>query len=141
MIVTGLTLRPMASSLFGGGPWTFIPPEVLVRAGTCLLILGGIAHGSRFIASLPRIFGAVAQETLLIYFVHLCLVYGSIWSAGLYQVFGQTLAPLQVLAVVIVLIALMSALAWHWNWLKHTSPKAARAVSIAAIVLLLIPLI
>ena len=37
--------------LFGGGQWTFIPPEVLLRVGTCLLILGGIAHGTGYIAS------------------------------------------------------------------------------------------
>jgi uncharacterized membrane protein len=141
MIAAGLVLRPLASGLFGGGQYTFIPPEVLVRAGTCLMILGVVAHGSRAIDTLPRVFGAVAQETLLIYFVHLCIVYGSIWSAGLYQLYGTTLAPLQVLAVVVVLISSMTALAWQWNWLKHTSPRAARWVSIAALILLIVPLI
>ena len=118
-----------------------IPPEVLVRAGTCLVILGAIAHGSRVIDTLPRAFGAVAQETLLIYFVHLCFVYGSIWSPGLYQLYGTTLAPLQVLAVIVALISAMTALAWQWNWLKHTSPHAARLISIAALILLILPLI
>jgi hypothetical protein len=134
-------LRPLASGLFGGGQWTFIPPEVLVRAGTCLVILGIVAHGSRLIDTLPRVFGAVAQETLLIYFVHLCIVYGSIWSAGLYQLYGTTLAPLQVLAVVLTLIAAMTALAWQWNWLKHTSPRLARTISIVVLVLLVAPLL
>jgi uncharacterized membrane protein len=141
MIAGGLILRPLASGLFGGGQWTFIPPEVSVRAGTCLIILGVIAHGSRLIDILPRVFGAVAQETLLIYFVHLCIVYGSIWSPGLYQLYGTTLAPLQVLAIVVTLIAAMTALAWQWNWLKHTSPRVARIVSIAALVALVAPLI
>ena len=141
MIVAGLLLRPLASGLFGGGQWTFIPPEVLVRAGTCLVILGAIAHGSRVIDTLPRVFGAVAQETLLIYFVHLCIVYGSIWSPGLYQLYGTTLAPLQVVAVIVALIAVMTALAWQWNWLKHTSPSAARLISITALILLVIPLL
>jgi uncharacterized membrane protein len=141
MIGCGLLLRPLASGLFGGGPWTFIPPEISVRIGSCLIILGVIAHGSRFIDTLPHVFGAVAQETLLIYFVHLCIVYGSIWSPGLFQLYGTTLAPLQVLAIVVALVAAMTALAWQWNWLKHTSPRAARVVSIAALVLLVAPLL
>jgi uncharacterized membrane protein len=141
MIAVGLVLRPIASGLFGGGPWTSIPPEVFVRAGSCLVILGLVAHGSRVIDTLPRVFGAVAQETLLIYFVHLCIVYGSIWSGGLYEFYGTTLGPFQVLAVVVILITAMTALAWQWNWLKHTSPRAARWVSIAALLLLVAPLI
>jgi uncharacterized membrane protein len=141
LILAGLVLRPWASDLFGGGQFTFIPPEVAVRAGTCLVILGLVAHGSRIIDTLPRVFGAVAQETLLIYFVHLCIVYGSIWSPGLYQLYGTTLAPLQVLVIVVTLIAAMTALAWQWNWLKHTSPRAGRLITIGALVLLVLPLL
>lgn len=36
---------------------------------------------------------AVAQESLLIYFVHLCIVYRSIWNDGLYQLYGEALPP------------------------------------------------
>ena len=135
-ILAGEAMRPFQNALFGGGPWTFIPPEVLLRMGTCLLILGGIAHGTGYIATLPRVFGAVAQETLLIYFVHLCIVYGSIWGPGLVQLYGPTLGPAQVVSVVLVLMASMTALAWQWNWVKHTSPKAARAISILTLALL-----
>jgi len=141
MVVSGLLLESAAPRLFGGGPWTFIPPQVLVRAGSCLLILGGIAHGSRIIDRLPRIFGAVAQETLLIYFVHLCIVYGSIWGPGLYQIWPHRLAPVQVFGVVVALIAAMTALAWQWNWIKHRSPPVARGISWAMAVLLTLPLL
>ena len=136
LILGGWVMRPFATALFGTGPWTFIPPEALLRMGTCLLILGGIAHGTGYITTLPRVFGAVAQETLLIYFVHLCIVYGSIWGPGLVQLYGPTLGPMQVLGVVLILIGTMTALAWQWNWLKHTSPKAARYISIAVLLLL-----
>ena len=130
LIAGGLALRPLAERLFGAPSWSFVPPEVFVRAGTRLRFVGVMAHGSRYIARLPRVFSAVAQETLLIYFVHLCLVYGSVWSPGLFQLYGATLSPPQVLAVVIVLLAAMAALAWQWNWLKHTSPRGARWVTI-----------
>ena len=127
LIAGGLALRPLAAALFASGPTSFVPPEVLIRAGTCMLILGAIAYSSRHINGLPHVFGAVAQETLLIYFVHLCIVYGSVWNPGLSQLYGTTLTPGQVLVVVLVLVAAMTVLAWQWNWVKHTSPRAARS--------------
>jgi uncharacterized membrane protein len=141
LIVAGRLLRPYQNDLFGGGPWTYVPPEALLRMGTCLVIMGAIAHGTGYIRTLPRVFGAVAQETLLIYFVHLCIVYGSIWGPGLYQFYGPTLGPMSVLGVILALLASMTALAWQWNWVKHTSPKAARAISIVVLTLLFVRLI
>lgn len=141
LAVAGLVLRSTAGAVFGDGAWSFVPPEVLIRAGTCLLILAAMAHGSRRIGHLPHVFGAVAQETLLIYFVHLCLVYGSVWNTGLAQFFAETLEPLQVFAVVLVLIAAMTLLAWQWNALKHTSPRAARWISYGVGALLIVRLL
>ena len=133
MVLTGLGLRELVELVYGQTSSNFVPPEVLVRAGTCLLIVGVIAHGSGRLSHLPHVFAAVAQETLLIYFVHLCIVYGSIWSPGLFQVYGATLSPIRVLVIVIALLAAMTALAWQWNWLKHASPSAARWISVGVL--------
>jgi hypothetical protein len=58
-------------------------------------------------------------------------VYGSVWNRGLYQFYAEALPlPLTILASVAVVVP-MIALAWHWNALKHTRPKAARWVSVA----------
>ncbi len=82
---------------------------------------------------LPHIFGAVAQESLLVYFVHLCIVYGSVWNRGLVQYVGETLRPLQTLPLVVVVIALMVLLAWGWNRFKHSWPGPARWVTYGTI--------
>jgi TRAP-type C4-dicarboxylate transport system permease large subunit len=133
MVLAGLGLRETVELLYGQISSNFVPPEVLVRAGTCLLIVGVIAQGSRRLSHLPHVFGALAQETLLIYFVHLCIVYGSIWSPGLSQLYGATLSPIRVLGIVVVLLAAMTALAWQWNWMKHASPRAARWITVGAL--------
>jgi uncharacterized membrane protein len=119
-------------ALFGSGPFSFVPGTVCLRAGACLIIVGVMAHTSRHMARLPHVFGAVAQETLLIYFVHLCIVYGSVWNTGLAAMYGMALAPQQMLLLVVLLIAAMTLLAWYWNWWKHTQPRAARWMSVAA---------
>jgi hypothetical protein len=33
---------------------------------------------------------------------------------------------------VLALIASMTALAWYWNWWKHTRPRAARWTAVGA---------
>jgi uncharacterized membrane protein len=128
LAVVGVSARAHGVELFGPGVASGIPGEFMLRTGVSLVILGVIAHLSWRITHLPHVFGAVAQESLLVYFVHLCIVYGSVWNPGLVQYFGETLRPLQTLPLVVTIIALMVLLAWGWNRLKHTKPHAARWV-------------
>jgi uncharacterized membrane protein len=130
VLVGALTLIP--SPLVGDHPLAWVPALVVQRTGICLVLLGLVAHASRFITRRPHVFGAVAQESLLIYFVHLCIVYGSVWNPGLVQTFGQSLSPAATAGFVLVLLAAMIALAWQWNRLKHVMPRAARWTSVAA---------
>jgi uncharacterized membrane protein len=141
MIIVATLLRASPIALFGEGPGSIVPAEVLTRVGACLIILAATAHLSRRITRLPHVFGAVAQESLLIYFVHLCIVYGSVWNRGLTQAYGPTLTPLQTLVAVLVVIASMVALAWYWNRLKHAHPRVARGLSYATGAVLLYQLV
>ena len=119
LIAAGLTL------------WGDIPGDVAVRTGACGLILGLIAIVSRHVSQLPHVFGAVAQESLLVYFVHLCIVYGSIWNPGLVRLYGARLSPLTTVVAVLAVVTAMIALAWRWNHFKHVRPRAARWVTVA----------
>jgi uncharacterized membrane protein len=131
LTVAGLAARASGADVFGPGEASGIPGEFMLRTGVSFVILGIIAHLSRRITRLPHVFGAVAQESLLVYFVHLCIVYGSAWNQGLVQYFGETLSPVQTLPLVVSIIGLMILLAWAWNRLKHTWPHAARGVMAA----------
>ena len=141
MLVLSAALRAWPAPWFGTGPASLVPAEVLTRAGACLVILAAIAYLSRRITRLPHVFGAVAQESLLIYFVHLCIVYGSVWNRGLSQIYGATLTPPQTLLAVALVIVSMVGLAWYWNWWKHVRPRVARWMSFAAGGLLLYKLL
>ena len=129
VVTAALTASPVP--LFGTGTLSWIPELVVLRTGICIALLGVIAHASRFIGRLPHVFGAVAQESLLIYFVHLCIVYGSVWNPGLAHVYGEALSPAATAGIVLALLAAMTALAWQWNRLKHVRPRTARWVSVA----------
>jgi hypothetical protein len=137
MTAAGLAWRWTAFDPYGPGVGEFIPGEFILRTGVSFVILGAVAHVSRRINQLPHVFGAVAQESLLIYFVHLCIVYGSVWNKGLVQLLGATLRPIDTLPIVIAIVGAMTLLAWYWNWYKHHRPRAARYVVIAVAVLLI----
>jgi uncharacterized membrane protein len=135
--VVGLAWRWLAFDPYGPGAGQFIPGEFILRTGVSFVILGVVAHISRRINQLPHVFGAVAQESLLIYFIHLCIVYGSVWNQGLVQLLGTTLRPIDTLPIVVALVGAMTLLAWYWNWYKHHRPRAARYIVIAVAVTLI----
>jgi uncharacterized membrane protein len=121
---------------FTNGARSVLPVDLLIRIGACMAIMGVIAHASQRVVRLPRVFSAVAQETLVIYFFHLCVIYGSAWSYGLVQFYGAKLGPGQTAGTVGVLVVAMSAMAWWWNWLKHSRPRGARYVAWAGCLVL-----
>ena len=132
MLAPGVLLVLAGITIISG-----ISGDVTLRTGCCFIVMGVIALLSQRLTQLPRVFGAVAQESLVVYFVHLCIVYGSVWNSGLYQFFGERLSPVSTLAFVLAVLAPMIALAWYWNRLKHARPSVARWVSVAAGALLI----
>ena len=141
LVILASVIKPRPETLFGEGPGNFVPGEVMMRIGACLIILAAFAHLSRRLSRLPHVFGAVAQESLLIYFVHLCIVYGSVWNTGLVQMYGPTRTPVQTVFFVALVLSAMAALAYYWNWFKHVHPRAARATSYAVGAFLVIRLL
>ena len=128
LLVLAFVVHALPSPEFAN-PFGVPPREFMVRTGPCLMVMGCIALASRRITHLPRVFGAVAQESLLIYFVHLCIVYGSVWNYGLWSWYAASLGPWGTFAAVVFVISTMSGLAWSWNHWKRTSPRTARAIS------------
>ncbi len=137
MLLPGVVLTLLAYNMGGTPPsagvddFSWVPGQVLQRTGVCLIILGLVAYASDRIDQLPHVFGAVAQESLVIYFVHLCIVYGSIWNAGLYRFYGEALGPGATVLAVVAVVLPMIGLAWQWNGLKHQRPRVARLVAVA----------
>lgn len=97
--------------------WSTSPNQFLLRAGLVLLLLGALAHISQRISRQPYVVQALAQESLTIYAVHLCIVYGSVWNVGVRQLVGPTLTVIPALGGVAVVWGAMALLAYAWHWL------------------------
>jgi acyltransferase len=137
LVTLAFVVELLPAWLVGVGAFDTVPNQVALRMGASLMLLALIARASQRITRLPHIFGAVAQETLLIYFVHLCIVYGSVWNRGLAQAFGPTLGPGRTVFFVVILLAAMGGLALYWNWWKHTRPSLAHWTAMAVGLLLI----
>jgi hypothetical protein len=137
----GWGLAAIEDAPWGPDAWNFMPIQLAIRIGACLILLAGIARASQQLTRLPHVFAAVAQETLLIYFVHLCVVYGSIWNNGLAVYYAASLGPMATFVCVVFLLASMAALGWYWHGLKHSRPRLARWVTAGVAALLVIQLL
>jgi hypothetical protein len=126
LIGARIPLEPFGPTNF----WSTSPNLFFLRAGLVLLVLGVIAHASRAASKPGVIVQALAHESLTIYTVHLCIVYGSVWNLGLAQLIGSTLSLPLALACVATLLISMMLLATAWYWCKKNKPALARQVRI-----------
>jgi uncharacterized membrane protein len=115
--------------------WKTSPSLFLLRAGCVCFLLAFFAWLTARFKVPQRACRALAQESLLIYFVHLCIVYGSIWNPGLRQTVGATLAPLPTLGGICLLLLLMMLLGWAWNSFKRAEPRRSYLLRFAVLLL------
>ncbi|MGE0405375.1 MAG: heparan-alpha-glucosaminide N-acetyltransferase domain-containing protein [Candidatus Korobacteraceae bacterium] len=134
----GFGLEQPALAFFGPTVfWSASPTLFLIRAGFVLFLLGGMLLVHRFASFSSGTVRSLAQESLLVYFLHVVLLYGSIWNTGLRDYIAG-LAPLQALGVAILVGAGTMGMALAWNRLKTQRPTpvlAFRTVVLAAAVI------
>ena len=131
LIVAAYALRPRAVALFGSGPGDFVPAEILLRAGTCLIILAVFAYLESAHSPTParvRRRGAGVPAHLLRSPLHR-LRFGleprsrpairRVPHAAADRVFRDPGGGFD------------GRLAWYWNGFKHVRPRGARWVSYA----------
>lgn len=121
-------------------PWRAGPTIFAVRFGSTLLLLGGFVWVSRFVPWLPRPIQALSQESLMIYVVHVAVLYGSLWAPGLGQALGRQ-GVAGTAAWILVLFTSMTVVAWIWNLAKRKRPMLVHAARFAIGVALVWPLL
>ncbi|MBS1852327.1 MAG: DUF1624 domain-containing protein [Acidobacteria bacterium] len=110
--------------------WRTSPSLFLMRVGCVWLLLSLIAWALRGLnavrLALPeKPIRALAQESLTIYFAHICILYGSVWNIGLRQRLGATLTPGATLACIALLLIAMIVLGILWNRFKTAQPQSS----------------
>jgi hypothetical protein len=105
--------------------WGASPAYAFVRLGGLLLLLRLVESAAR--AELPgvRALALLGHETLLVYVLHLYLLFGGVFgSSPLTPWHGQL--GLGALAVLLLMLPVLLAAAWLWRSAKQRSPHEAQ---------------
>jgi hypothetical protein len=126
MTLTGLFFHSIPARFYGTSEfWRTSPNLFLIRIGCICALLAFLSSILRTVRIPDSATRSLAQESLVIYFVHNCFLYGSIWNRGLRQRIGPNLAPGPTLLWIAATVLTMMLLAWTWNWFKRKDPKGS----------------
>lgn len=116
----------VAVALRGTVPfWGPSPGYVLLRLGGLVLLLRAVEEIARRGWPGVRTLALLGHETLLVYVLHLYLLFGGvIGEAPLGRLAGR-LTFAEALAVVVLLIPVLLAAAWAWHRVKMRFPRGA----------------
>jgi len=123
LFLSGIALERVSLHIYGQANfWPTTPHLFLARLGFVTAALGFATFVERFLPFSPRTVQSLAEESLLVYFVHVVLLYGSNWNPGIKQYMGGTTGFAHAYLFVIVLVSVMMIMALHWNRAKKDHP-------------------
>ncbi len=87
--------------------WTISPNLVFLRLGIVLILNSIVSLFSIKVDSIPRVVILVGRNTLLIYIVHVVILYGSVWTSGIIVLFYDSFNIWMTIGSVIIMLLLM----------------------------------
>jgi uncharacterized membrane protein len=82
--------------------------------GNSFIVLGILALISNFL-KIPAILSSVGKKTMMIYVVHIFVIYGTGYNRGLSYYFGKSLEPVPVVLTAIGTLIFFIALVYYWE--------------------------
>ncbi len=88
--------------------WTTSPNLIFYRMGIVLILNSVLSFITIKIDTIPRIFILIGRNTLLIYIVHLVILFGSAWNPGLDTFYDKSLGVWNTVGTAILMIITMT---------------------------------
>jgi uncharacterized membrane protein len=130
----GLSLEPVSRYLYGTENfWPTSPHLFIARIGFVAAALGIATYLERLIPIAPKTVQSLAEESLLVYFVHVVLLYGSRWNLGIKPFLGGTMGLTHAYALAAALLAVMMTMALYWNRAKKHYPLPSTLLRFAVV--------
>lgn len=116
--------------------WNYFPQSadaiykvniISLRVGVVLLLNGIISIAAIRLENIPNIIKLIGRHTLIIYVVHLVILYGSAWVPGLYNDFGGTLNTIYSLLAVAAMYFLMGGMVYFIHKLNQLKRERVAA--------------
>ncbi len=125
-------LDPLAAAVYPVYDyWKSSPSFFMLRLGLVLLLAAGMfAFEFRHGVSPRSIVTLIGRESLLVYTVHLMLIYGNLGSGHFADRVRMSFGYAEVFAVSIALLGLMYLLAWTWSRIRKAKPAVRIGVEL-----------
>jgi uncharacterized membrane protein len=91
---------------------------IIFRIGFVLVLNAIVSYISLKVNSIPKIIMLIGRNTLIIYVVHLLILYGSAWNPGVNKLFARSFNGWEAFASAIVLFGLMTLMVIVFNVFK-----------------------
>jgi uncharacterized membrane protein len=98
--------------------WDSSPNLMLLRLGFVLILNSVVSIICLRIESIPRIIILIGRNTLLIYVVHLVILYGSAWNPGLSVLFDKAFNVWNTIGSAVLMLGLMTLMVYIIHKLK-----------------------
>jgi uncharacterized membrane protein len=119
LIVLALLGTQLEIILYGHSNfWTTSPNLIFYRLGIVLILNSVVSFIALKVESIPRIFILIGRNTLLIYIVHLTILYGSAWNPGLISILDKSLNVWNTIGVVLLMLTAMTFMVMVIHWFK-----------------------
>jgi uncharacterized membrane protein len=106
--------------------WTDNLALIFYRLGMILLLNSIMSYIALRIRTIPGIVQQVGKNTLLVYVVHVIILYGSIWIPGFGMFYSKTLTiPLSILAAILLIVIMFGMVSFVEKWKANRSKKLA----------------
>ncbi len=103
--------------------WTTSVNLVILRLGIVLIFNSIFSLIALKIITVPKIIILLGRNSLIIYVVHLIILYGSAWNPGIILILDKSLSPLLSISSALIMIIFMTLLTYLLNWF-HIKNKA-----------------
>ncbi len=134
MIVAGMLVEKIPGHQYGSHDfWYTCPTYFFIRMGALLLIISAIWYISKNIKSKTPWWTVMGRESLLVYVMHLPILYGSILNVKfhLQNYVGMELNIPESIGIFLIITLFLFALAYGWNYLKSHHTQWYRLVQVA----------
>ena len=111
------------------------PDQMIAQLGVITSLMGFCWYLERW-GLARRLKGAffLSEESLIVYVVHLLIVYGSVLAPGMATIIGHKLRLPGLILAFIGVAAVTSAFTWGWHWLKKRNLKVLKIVQAGMVV-------
>jgi hypothetical protein len=106
--------------------WGPSPAYVLIRLGALLLLLRVVEAAAPTGHPALRALALLGHETLLVYVLHLTLLFGGVFGPSPLTVWHATLGFAGATGVVLAMLPVLLAAAWLWRAARHRFPREAQ---------------